>query len=122
MHTVEAPISAERQPHRPPQPLDSYIAFARNLPSQFDDHTWLVETDAGEPIASGACWSNAAGDPRVMECDLYVRRDHRRAGIGSQLLEVICDETSSDGRSVLTWSTFDAVPAGEAFARRLGAR
>jgi mycothiol synthase len=30
--------------------------------------------------------------------------------------------TESEGRSLLVWSTFDAVPAGEAFARRLGAR
>lgn len=122
MHAVEAPIEAERRPDRVPQPLSSYIAFARNLPSQFDDHTWLVETGDSTPIASGACWSNAAGDPRIMECDLFVRRDRRREGIGSELLGLICEETSSEGRSLLTWSTFDAVPAGEAFARRLGAR
>ncbi len=122
MHAVEAPIEAERRPDRVPQPLDSYIAFARNLPSQFDDHTWLVEASDGTPIATGACWSNSAGDFRAMECDLFVRRDRRRASIGSHLLGLICEETSSEGRSVLTWSTFDAVPAGDAFARRLGAR
>lgn len=122
MHAVEAPIEAERRPDRVPQPLDSYIAFARNLPSQFDDHTWLVETSEGTPVATGACWSNRAGDTQVMECDLFVRRDRRRSGIGSHLLRLICEETSSEGRSVLTWSTFDAVAAGDAFARRLGAR
>src|SRR5437762_5568769 len=62
MHAVEAPIEAERRPDRVAQPLDSYIAFARNLPSQFDDHTWLVETSEGTPVATGACWSNRAGD------------------------------------------------------------
>lgn len=122
MHAVESPIEAERRPDRIPQPLESYISFARNLPSQFDDHTWLVETSDGTPIATGACWSNAAGDPRAMECDLFVRRDHRRAGIGSQLLRSICEVTASEGRSLLTWFTFDAVPAGEAFASRLDAR
>lgn len=122
MHAVESPIEAERRPDRVPQPLASYIAFARNLPSQFDDHTWLAEAGDGTPVATGACWSNSAGDPRVMECDLFVRRNRRRTGIGSTLLRVICEETSREGRSLLTWSTFDAVPAGEAFARRLGAR
>jgi len=122
MHAVESPIEAERRPDRVPQPLESYIAFARNLPSQFEDHTWLVETSDATPIGTGACWSNAAGDPRVMECDLFVRRDRRRDGIGSRLLALICDETASEGRSVLTWSTFDAVPAGDAFSARLGAR
>jgi GNAT superfamily N-acetyltransferase len=122
LHAIEAPVEAERRPHRVPQTLESYVAFARSLPSQFDDHTWLVETPDGTPVAAGFCWSHAAGDPRVMECDLLVRRDHRRAGIGSRLLATICEETANDGRSLLTWMTFDAVPAGDAFSRRFGAR
>lgn len=122
MHTVESEVEAERRPDRVPQPLESYIAFARSLPSQFDDHTWLVETVDETPVATGACWSNAAGDQRVMECDLFVRRDCRRQGVGAHLLRLICEATETDGRSALVWSTFDAVPAGEAFARRLGAR
>lgn len=122
LHAVEAPIAAERGSHRMPQPVESYIAFARNLPSQFDDHAWLAETADGTPVASGFCWSNAAGDPRVIECDLFVRRDRRREGIGSQLFSRICDETANEGRSLLTWSTFDAVPPGDAFSRRLGGR
>ena len=103
-----------------PQSVASYAAFARNLPSQFDDHAWLAGTADGTPVAAGFCWSNAAGDPRVMECDLFVRRDRRREGIGSRLFTRICDETGNEGRPLLTWSTFDAVPAGDAFSRRAG--
>ena len=51
-----------------------------------------------------------------------MRRDRRREGVGSRLLATICGETAHEGRSLLTWSTFDAVPAGDAFSRRLGAR
>jgi GNAT superfamily N-acetyltransferase len=122
LHTVETPIEAERRPDRVPQPLDAYIAFARSLPSQFDDHTWVAQDDDGVPIASAACWSNTAGDPRVMECDLFVRRDRRREGLGSYLLAVVTDTALDEGRRTLVWLTFEAVPAGEAFARRLGAR
>ena len=122
LHAIEAPIEAERRPDRVPQPVESYIGFARKLPSQFDDHAWLVETSDGRPVASGFCWSNSAGDRRVMECDLFVRRDSRRKGIGSRLLATICDETVNEGRSLLTWSTFDVVPAGDAFSRRVDAR
>jgi GNAT superfamily N-acetyltransferase len=122
LHAVEVPIQAERGSDRMPQPVESYIALARNLPSQFDDHAWLAETPDGAPVAAGYCWSNAAGDPQVMECDLLVRSDRRREGIGSRLFAEICDETDKGGRSLLTWSTFDAVPAGAAFSRRLGAR
>jgi len=64
----------ERRPDRVPQPLGSYIEFARNLPTVFDDHTWLAETADGTAVATGACWSNAAGDARVMESDVCVRQ------------------------------------------------
>lgn len=122
LHAVEAPIEAERGSNRMPQDLASYIAFARNLPSQFEDHAWLVEAPDATPIAAGYCWCNVAGDQRVMECDLLVHRDHRRQGIGSRLLRAICETTAEVGRSVLTWSTFDAAPAGEAFSRQVGGR
>lgn len=97
LHAVEAPIEAERGSNVMPQPVESYIAFARSLPSQFDVHSWLAETTDGTPVALGVCWSNAAGDTRVMECDLFVCRDRRREGIGSQLLARICDETANEG-------------------------
>ncbi|MEY2458357.1 MAG: hypothetical protein QOG30_187, partial [Acidimicrobiaceae bacterium] len=122
LHAVEAPVEAERRPDREPQPVESYIAFARSLPSTFDDHTWVAQDADGTPVASAACWSTAAGDPRVMECDVFVRRDRRRERLGSRLLEQICETTLEEGRKILVWPTFDAVPAGEAFARRVGAR
>lgn len=119
--TVETPIEAERRPDVASQPLDSYIGFARSLPSRFHDHTWIAETAAGEPVGSSACWWNDAGDDRVMECDVFVHRDHRRHRIGWQLLTAITATTLDAGRSLLTWSTFDAVPGGEAFSRAVGA-
>ena len=122
LHEVEAPVEAERRPGRTPQPLESYIAFARKLPSQFHDHTWVAQDVDGTPAASAACWWNAAGDARVMECDVSVRRDRRRQGLGSRLLQTICETTLEAGRTILVWSTFDSVPAGEAFARRVGGR
>lgn len=122
LHAVEAPIEAERGSNRMPQSLDAYMAFSRNLPSQFSDHSWLVETPDGTPIAVGYCWFNSAGDERVMECDVLVRRDRRREGLGSRLMAVVYEETAREGRSLLTWSTFDAIPAGEAFSRSLGGR
>ena len=105
-----------------PRELDAYVGFARNLPSQFDDHSWLAEADDGSPVAVGYCWSNAAGDERVMECDVLVRQDHRRRGLGSALMTLIGEETAREGRSRLTWSTFDEVPAGDEFSKRLGGR
>jgi GNAT superfamily N-acetyltransferase len=122
MHLVESEIDAERRPGALPQPLESYIAFARHLPTQFDDHTWLAETSQGMPVGCSACWSNSAGDPAVMECYVYVRMPWRRRGVGRRLTRPVIDTAEAEGRSSLVWNTFDSVPAGEAFALRLGAR
>lgn len=121
LHAVETPVAAERGSRRMPQQVGDYITYARNLPSQFNDHAWLAETGTGEPSACGYCWHNAAAADRAMECDVLVRKDHRRRGIGSRLLREICTVALDEGHPLLTWSTFDAVPAGEAFSRRVGA-
>jgi GNAT superfamily N-acetyltransferase len=121
LHSVEAPIAVELGSNRMPQAVESYIAFARNLPSQFDDHAWLVETSEGLPVAAGFCWSNSAGDPRVMEADVLVARAHRREGIGRRLLATISEQAAREGRALLTWSTYDTVPAGDAFSRAVSA-
>lgn len=122
LHAVEVPIEIERGSNRMPQPVDAYMSFARNLPSHFVEHSWLVETSDGMPVAVGYCWFNSAGDERVMECDVLVRRDRRREGIGSRLMTIICEQTTLAGRPLLTWESFGAVPAGDAFSRGLGAR
>jgi mycothiol synthase len=122
LHAVETPVAAERGSSRMPRPLAAYVAYARSLPSQFDDHAWLAETSEGMHVAAGFCWSNSAGEHRVMECDVLVRQGFRRRGIGSRLLTAVCHQTAQEGRSLLTWSTFGAVPAGELFSRRVGAR
>lgn len=122
LHSVEAPVAAEQGSNRMPQSVDAYKAFARNLPSRYDDHTWLVETPDGTPVAVGYCWSDAAGDRRRMYCDVLVSRARRRHGLGKSLLVVICEQTIAEGRSLLTWETFDTVPAGDAFSRSVGGR
>lgn len=122
LHAVEAPIQAERGSDRMPLEVASYMAFARGLPSQFKDHAWLAETSEGSPVAAAYCWFNVAGDSRHMECDVLVRRDWRRKGIGSQLLSEICDEAGRERRPLLTWSTYEAVPAGAAFSASVGAQ
>jgi GNAT superfamily N-acetyltransferase len=122
MHLVESEIGSERDPAETPQPLELYMALARSLPRQFGDNTWLAETKESTPAGCAACWSNSAGDPRVMESYVYVRRPWRRQRIGWRLLRAVVDEARAEGRSSLVWSTDGSVPAGVAFSRRVGGR
>jgi GNAT superfamily N-acetyltransferase len=122
MHLVESEIESERHPGSVGPPLPSYVAFARSLPPQFDDHTWLAEESDGTPIGCAACWSNAAGDPQVMEAYVYVRRPWRCLGVGTRLARAVTGEALAEGRATLVWSTYDTIPAADAFSRRLGGR
>jgi GNAT superfamily N-acetyltransferase len=122
LHSIEVPIEIERGSNRMPRPLDAYIGFARSLPSQFDDHTLVAEHDDGTPLAEGACWSDRSGDPNVLQCDVLVLPAHRRRGVGTALLRQICERALAEDRHALIWETYSAVPAGEAFSRRVGAR
>ena len=121
LHAIESRVEAERRPDLTPKPLDSYRAFARTISPQFDDHAWLAIAPDATPAASAFCWSNDAGDPTVMECDIMVRNEYRRLGIGTRLIAAICDETAANNRVLLTWSTCDAAPSGESFSRWLSA-
>ena len=120
MHLVESEIESERHPGSAGQPLQSYIAFARSLPSQFGDHTWVAQRTDGTPVGCAACWSNAAGDAQVMESYVYVRPPWRRHGVGSSLARAVAQETLAEERATLVWSTYDTVPAGDAFSRHMG--
>jgi GNAT superfamily N-acetyltransferase len=121
-HLVDSEIEAERHPGTGRQPFEAYVSFARSLPSQFDDHTWIAEEPDGTTAGCAACWSNAAGDPRIMQGYVHVRRPWRRRGLGWRLLHAVVDEAIAEGRSTLLWSTYDSNVAGEAFSRRVGGR
>ncbi len=120
MHLVESEVAGERWPERAPQPLERYVAFARSLPSHYDDHAWLAESGDGTPLGCAACWSNAAGDARVMECYVYVRPTGRRQGVSWQLARGVVESARTEGRPRLVWVTYDTLPAGEEFSRRIG--
>jgi len=120
LHAVEVPIEMERGSNRMPRALGPYMAFARNLPAQWHDHAWMAESADGEPVGVGYCWYHADGDGRSMTCDVLVREDRRRQGIGAALMARVCDQALADGRPLLTWATWDAVPAAAAFSDRVG--
>jgi RimJ/RimL family protein N-acetyltransferase len=121
-HVVESEIESERHPGSGRQPFEAYVSFARSLPSQFDDHTWVAEDEDGTAAGCAACWSNAAGDPRCMESYVYVRRPWRRRGTGWRMGRAVVEEAASLGVATLVWSTYDTIAAGNAFSRRVGGR
>jgi GNAT superfamily N-acetyltransferase len=57
-----------------------------------------------------------------MQGYVYVRRPWRRRKVGLHLGRAVVEEAASSGLSTLLWSTYDTIPAGEGFSRRVGGR
>lgn len=66
--------------------------------------------------------SNTPENRHVTDADIGVAPKWRRQGIAKVLLPEIAEQATAQGRTLIIGSTDSAVPAGEAFMRRLGAR
>jgi GNAT superfamily N-acetyltransferase len=114
-------MEGEAYPEDPPVPLRVTEAEARNLP----DFVGLREFWARDPDGSIAAdgwgwWRKTEENRHVAWMRVEVRPDRRRRGLAKALLERILGSLQ-DGRTTAIGWTSDRVPAGEAFARRLGA-
>jgi mycothiol synthase len=116
-------LRAERQPDDPPTPLSVTVHRCRNFPSFVEAHAWAVTSDDGERmLAFGVVYLPLAPENgHLAEISLDVRADHRRQGIGRNLLAHCVDVAASRDRRLLVAATSGRIPAGEAFMLRLGA-
>jgi len=122
LHLIEAEVEVERRPDRLPQPLETYVAFARAFPGHYDEWTWLVEAGDGSPVATGIAWYRQGDDPNVIHVDFMVRSSWRRLGIAAHLVTLVCGVATDRGRTLLTGSSHDSVGGADRFAERFGGR
>lgn len=122
LYAATAPLHAEAAPDEPPQPLEQVLAFARNLPEGHDGATIAARGEAGQIIGSAdVTVQDMDGYRHVAWVSVGVLPNHRRAGVGRALLGGALEVAERFGRSLLMGGTRESVPAGEAFARRIGA-
>lgn len=115
-------MQREMFPEDPPVPLELTAAQVRNIPDFFvtNEH-WAREPD-GSIVATGyANWRRAPENRHVAYAGVTVRADRRRRGLAKAMLGLLVPHAEADGRTLLMGPTLDRVPAGETFARRLGA-
>jgi mycothiol synthase len=122
LYEATGPLHTEATPDEPRQPLEQQLAFARNLPWVYDGVTIVARDGAGQIMGSaGVNVADLDGFRHVAEVSIGVLPGYRRAGIGRALLGGATDVAGRLGRSLLMAVTRENVPAGEAFARRIGA-
>lgn len=122
IHAFEEVMDAEATPEDPARSVENYIAAVRSIPSFIDIQGLLVRDSLGAVAGEAECVLIRTDDnPHLAQLSIAVRTDLRGRGIARSLLAAGVDSAEADGRSLFVGVTNDRVPAGEAFARRIGA-
>ena len=115
-------MGAESRPEDPPTPVELALASARNIPDFAAVRMFVGRDPEGTIAALGnAAFMRVEENQHVLETSISVRPDRRRQGIATALLRLVLDVAESEGRTLLMSATSERVPAGEAFARAVGA-
>lgn len=117
---VEA-LRAERLPGDPPLNLDEQVAQMRLVPADEEVLLWNV-WDGAEVVGHADLTLPLDQNTHLAFTDVSVLAAWRRRGLGTRLARELAAAAGARGRAKLLLWTNDRVPAGEAFAQRLGAQ
>lgn len=115
-------IKSEEWPEDPPTELEETIRELRATPPFVVRRRWVV-WHGSEIIAYAlaSLW-RTEDNQHLLWFDIAVLPEWRRQGIAKCLLKLIADVAQHERRRLLITGTDSAIPAGEAFMKRLGAR
>ena len=114
----------EELPDDPPRSLE-YLKNSLKSVEHFDSmdmrfwYLWDKDRVIGEVFTTAGLTDD---NRHLLQLELSVDKDYRRKGIGSHLLKTIVETADALERTLLITGTKDRVPAGEAFAKRIGAK
>jgi len=114
----------EHLPDDPPIPLEETIQNLQNFPPFADFRMWAA-WDPGqiEILALGyVVFLRIEENKHLAQFDISVLPEHRRQGLGRQMLALIASATQLEERRLLMTNTTDRMPGGEAFMNRIGAK
>ncbi|MCS6903558.1 MAG: GNAT family N-acetyltransferase [Candidatus Bipolaricaulota bacterium] len=115
-------IQAEMWPEDPPTELEETIRNLRATPPFVVRRRWVVWHDESIIAYGLASFWHTEDNQHLLWFDIAVLPEWRRRGWAKRLLKLIADIAQQERRRLLMTSTDSAIPAGEAFMRRLGAR
>jgi len=122
LYGAAGPLHAEAAPDEPRWPVERVLAAARHLPAAVNGATIVARDGSGRVAGfADATVHDRDGVRHVAYVGMGVLPDYRRAGTGQALLGSALAVAGRFGRNLLIGSTRETVPAGEAFARRIGA-
>lgn len=114
-------MQLEREPNDPPSPVAFIAASLRSAPDFIDVNGAFARIGDRIVGLARAVIVRTGENQHLVQAAVAVRPEHRQQGIGRRLLACLVPVCENEGRSLLVSDTSDRVPAGEAFAERLGA-
>jgi mycothiol synthase len=115
-------LRAEAAPEDPPMTDEVARAGYRVMPSFIVPRAFVVRDEDGSLIAQlETTWEREENNQHLLDVQIAVHPSHRRRGIGAALLGVAVEVADAATKTLMILHTSDRVPAGEAFARRIGA-
>ncbi len=115
-------MEREAVPEDPPRPFEAIASRMRTYSSLFDRWRWGAWTADRKLVGNLVMHKSNTDNLDQRPMDLSVQPEHRRRGVGRALLGRALD-TVGEGVGLMAegWTT-SRVPAGGAFAERLGAK
>lgn len=123
VHAFLSRMALERDPDSPPRTLDFTVNTFRSFTLLTDEkavifHAWHGGAIVGEVfIVVGLEDENS----HLLSGDIQVLAGHRLQGIGTSLLRKVVEIARAENRRLIQATTDSAIPAGDEFARRVGA-
>ena len=113
---------AESRPGDPPTPDEQQFAAVRSMPSFAHPSHFLIRDASGAIVASAQVnYDDGEDNQHLLWAGIHVHPDHRRRGYATALLARVCEVAAEGSRTMLMGGTGAAIPAGAAFAERIGA-
>jgi GNAT superfamily N-acetyltransferase len=121
-NTFENVLSAESHPEDPPTPIEVTTPWLRHIPELVRRRDFWASRDDGAIVASANVhWMIGKTNQHIIRPWISVRAEYRRRRIATALLGLVADVAETVGRRLLVATTSDRIPAGESFARQVGA-
>jgi len=122
--TFSNAMRAERYPHEQPETLEVFRTRLLNVNPIFEPFFWGYWDQARESLLGFAELDifRTESNQHLAVTSIEVLRTHRRRGIGARLLGDVVAAARRAERRLLIGDSSRVIPAGEAFARRIGAR
>ncbi|MGH2492264.1 MAG: GNAT family N-acetyltransferase, partial [Candidatus Limnocylindria bacterium] len=114
--------SKEEIPEDPVLPFEAMATRFRMTSPMFVRQRWAVWAGPGKLAATLSVNRSTQDNLSIRDLDIEVDPDHRRRGLGRKLLAKAVEACGSAERLILQGWTMSRLPAGAAFAERIGAK